>query len=111
MKTLKKKLCFLQDLTSLNKRDREKFLKSCSNECVNVISESIFNILKGHCKKFKKTKKNSALSPTLKKIANHKFDITKKRKLLTDKKYGAGIFSLIASSVVPFLISLLSKKK
>ena len=111
MKSLGKKLEFLQDLTNLNKRDREKFLNSCSNECINVIGESVFNILKGHCKKIKSCKKNNIPQSILKKIANHKFDVAKKRKLLVGKQHGAGIFGLIASAVVPFLINLLTKKK
>ena len=49
MKNLKQKYNFLHDLCGLNKKDRRKYLKECSDENIHIISESVFNLLKGVC--------------------------------------------------------------
>ena len=46
----------------------------------------------------------------MRKLANSKISVNTKRKLLAIPQVGHGIFSAIATVVLPALISLLSKK-
>ena len=107
MRELRKKMCFLRDISALGKRDRDKYINQCSGGNIHTICECIYNILKGECGK--KVKTRNHLLKTLKKISNPGLKIEKKRQLLTNQ-HGAGIFSLIATTAIPFLIKLLSKK-
>lgn len=107
-KLLEKKYNFLKDVSSLGKTERKKYINSCEKQHIHVISEAIFNALKTPCKRKKKCLKK--YGKELRKISNPKFDIEKKRKLLTDQ-VGGGIFSIIASVVLPLLTNLLFKKK
>lgn len=112
VKLLKKKHNFLKDLSQLSKRDREKYLKSCCEENIHTVCEAVDNVLKNVCISNKKTTKNKIdlLKKDLKKLANYKTKVSVKRKLLTNSQTGAGVFSIIASTVLPFLASLLAKK-
>ena len=107
MKELRQKMRFLQDISSLKKKDRDSYLKQCSEKNIHIICECIFNILSGECGK--KVKNNNRLRKTLKKILKPSLKMNEKRKLLTDQ-HGSGIFSLILSTAIPFLIKLLSKR-
>ena len=112
-KELRHRHNFLKDLTSLKKSDRKKFLESCSQENIDHISEAVFNVVKGYCPctTAPRKKKVELLQKELKKIANPKTSVEVKRKLLLDKQTGDGIFSILLSTVLPFVIGLLTKKK
>ena len=107
MKELRQKMRFLQDISSLKKKDRDSYLKQCSDKNIHIICECIFNILSGECGK--KVKNSNRLRKPLKKILKPSLKMNEKRKLLTDQ-HGSGIFSLILSTAIPFLIKLLSKR-
>ena len=111
-KTLKKKYNFLHDVVRLSKKDRQKYLSECSKENIDDICEAIYNLLKGYCpiKSKNGCKKLSAIERELKKVVNPKSRLGLKRKILTSSQTGDGIFSIIASSVLPFLVNLLTGK-
>jgi len=108
-KLIKQKYDFLKDLTKLSKKERDIYIKKCSCDFLHVICEAVHNIVRGSCKN-KKSRRKSNLMVDLKKLSNARFDIEKKRKILLNQK-GSGIFSLIASTVLPFLANLIFKKK
>ena len=112
-KELKHRHNFLRDLTGLKRADRLKFLKTCTPENIDHISEAVYNVVNGFCpcKKGAQKKKIELLDKPLKKIANPKTSLEVKRKLLLDKQTGDGIFSILLSTVLPFVIGLLTKKK
>lgn len=107
MKELEKKMCFLRDVSRLKKRDRVRYLSACKEKNIHIICECLFNIIKGNCGK--KYIKNGEFKNLLKKLSNPKVSTMKKRVLMTSQ-HGRGIFSLIARTAIPFLLSLLSKK-
>ena len=112
-KLLKNKCDFLRDVSDLSKKERNKYLKECSNENIHTICEAVHNILKGHCSSKSKRvcKKMNGLEKVMKKVANPDYDITLKRDILSSSQTGDGVFSIIASVVIPFLIDLLGRKK
>ena len=115
-KVLQKKYNFLRDVTNLSKPERRKYMKQISNHNIHNICEGIHNALNGRCAKEKPRNKRICnliknLKKELRKIANPSYDINEKRKILSNKQSGDGIFSIIASTVLPFLINLITSKK
>ena len=114
MKVLKSKYNFLHDVGKLSKRERRKYLKECSNKNIHTICEAVHNALKGSCKKTKCVR-SMRLIQKLKKelmtIADPSKSVNLKRELLSNSQTGDGIFSIIAGTVLPFLIDLIAGKK
>ena len=104
---MEKKYNFLKDISSLRKNERNKYINSCAAEHIHVISEAIYNALKQPCKR--KNGFAQKYKKELRNLANLKFSVGKKRSILTDQ-VGGGIFSLIASVVLPLLANLVRKK-
>lgn len=113
MKIIKRKFDFLRDVSKLSKRERKKYVKECSNENIHAICEAVHNVLKGHCTTKSKVVcgKLKLLQKELKKVADPSVDLTTKREILSNSQTGDGVFSIIASAVLPFLIDLLGRKK
>ena len=115
-KILQNKYNFLRDVSNLSKSERRKYMKQISNHNIHIICEGIHNALNGRCAKEKPTNKRicnliKKLKKELIKIANPSYNIEEKRKILSNKQSGDGIFSIIASTVLPFLIDLIAGKK
>ena len=104
---------FLKDLTGLKRADRLKFLETCTPKNIDHISEAVYNVVNGccPCNTTAQKKKIELLDKPLKKIANPKTSFDVKKKILLDKQTGDGIFSILLSTVLPFVIGLLTKKK
>ena len=111
MKVLRRKYNFLRDVSSLPKNERIKYLNECRKENIDDICEAIHNVLKGHCSIKKKhiCKKFDNIQKEVEKVVNPKGKLSVKRKILTSQS-GEGIFTSIASTVLPFLLNLLSRK-
>lgn len=107
-KLIKQKYDFLSDLSKLRKKERNLYIKKCGCNFIHVICEAAHNIVRGSCKNKKSNRKNK-LMHDLKRLSNPKLDVEKKRHILLNQK-GSGIFSLIASTVLPFLANLIFKK-
>lgn len=87
----------------------------CDQECINTICEACYNLLWNNFK-FKKPKINKIskdltnIKTDFKKISDPKIALKTKRQLLSKKQTGDGIFSILATTVIPALVSLLAKK-
>ena len=110
-KLLKDKYNFLSDLGKLSKRERQKYLKECPQNNIHTICEAVHDVLKGRCSTKSKSvnKKLTVLEKELKKVANPVYDLNSKREILSNSQTGDGVFSIIASVVLPFLLDLLKK--
>lgn len=111
----REKLDHLQCIRALKNQDnRSAFIDTCSDNCINSICEFCFNLVNENLPidKSKKSRIKTNLTPIrfkLRKLADPKVSTQAKRKLLKDSQVGEGIFPIIAS-LVPTLISLLTKK-
>lgn len=110
----REKLDHLQCIRALKKQNRPAFIDTCSDNCINSICEFCFNLVNENLPidKSKKNRIKTNLKPIrfkLRKLADPKVSTQAKRKLLKDSQVGEGIFPIIAS-LVPTLISLLTKK-
>lgn len=110
---LKSRYNFLHDVTRLPKRERRTYMNQISENNLHVICEAAHNVLNGGCRKGKSKKNkhvcNRLMKRGLRKLADPKFDIEEKRKILSSRQSGDGIFTMIASTVLPFLLNLLRK--
>ena len=112
VKTLRKRYNFLRDISNLKNRDRKKFLKECCEKNIHIICEAIHNVLRNTCPSNVCVKRKvTKYSKELKKVADYKSNVALKREILSSPQAGDGIFSIIASSVLPFLVDLIAKKK
>jgi hypothetical protein len=114
-KTLQRKVGHLQCLSKLRVKDRLSVVDVCSDECIHAVCESCFNLLEGTIpiQKDKKVRLKSKLMPIrfhIRKLADPKLSVKEKKEILKVPQVGKGIFSLIATTVLPALISALVSK-
>ena len=113
---LKQKLNSLQSLPKrLRTNEDMSFVDDYSDNKINDICEACYNIV--HKKLPLNKSKNSQLKKKLlpihnevRRLANPKLQIRTKRRLLKQPQVGSGVFTALASFVIPTLISLLSSK-
>ena len=114
-RTLRKRITTLQNMKQLKKAERLSFLENCPDECIHALCEVCFNLLHqtiklGKNKKYYLKKKLKPIRVSLRKLANPKLPVKSKRKLLKEPQVGNGIFIILASTVLPALISALASK-
>ena len=109
----------LESLDSLPKRLKKNadmsFVDEYSDNKINDICEACYNIV--HKKLRLNKSKNSQLKKKLlpihnevRRLANPKLQLRTKRRLLKQSQVGSGVFTALASFVIPTLISLLTAK-
>jgi len=113
---LNQKLNSLQSLPKrLKKNEDMSFVDDYSDNKINDICEACYNIV--HKKLPLNKSKNNQLKKKLlpihnevRRLANPKLQIRTKRRLLKQPQVGSGVFTALASFVIPTLISLLTSK-
>ena len=111
---LKQRLNLLNSLLKVNKVDRKQFIENCPNDCIHALCEACFNLLHNNfqlnqaiIRKIKN--KLKYIKEDFKKLSNEKIALKTKRKILVKPQVGNGIFSLLATTLIPALISLIKK--
>ena len=115
---LQKKIKSLQSLPKPKRGQKEmdmSFIDGYSDEKIHDICEACYNIV--HKKLPLKSRKKNQLKQSLmpihkhvRQLANPQLQIKTKRRILKNPQTGAGIFTALASIVVPTLLSLLTSK-
>ena len=113
---LKQKLKSLQSLPKGVKENTDmSFVDEYSDDKINDICEACYNIV--HKKLPLNKTKNSQLKKKLlpihndvRRLANPKLQLRTKRRILKQSQVGSGVFTALASFVIPTLISLLTSK-
>lgn len=113
---LKHKLKSLQSLPKRLKKNTDMgFVDGYSDDKINDICEACYNIV--HKKlPLNKTKNNQLKKKLLpihydvRRLANPKLQLRTKRRILKQSQVGSGVFTALASFVIPTLISLLTSK-
>ena len=115
-KNLMKVLSRLQKTVKNNKKqDRGKYLESCSDDEIHAICGACKNFL---CNNIKLTEKKKAflrkkLGPIkndIRRLSRPQTSIKRKREILNDDQVGKGVFSLLASVIIPSIVSALAGK-
>ena len=115
---LQKKIKSLQTLPKPKRGQKEmdmSFINGYTDEKIHDICEACYNITqkKLPLKSWKKSQLKKRLMPIRKfvrQLANPEIQTKTKRQILKKPQVGAGIFTALASFVVPTLISLLTSK-
>ena len=113
-KYLKEVVASLSPLTKIPAKTLLSLIPLLSDDCIHKICESCQNFLlnsfnlerkklKNAVKKFNKSKKD------LRTLAKPGVSLLRKRKLLANEQTGRGVVSILASIVLPALVSALSK--
>ena len=113
---LKQKLKSLESLPKRLKKNADmRFVDEYSDNKINDICEACYNIV--HKKLPLNNSKNNQLKKRLlpihnevRRLANPKLQLKTKRRLLKQSQVGSGVFTALASFVIPTLISLLASK-
>ena len=113
---LNQKLKSLESLPRRLKKNADMgFVDEYSDNKINDICEACYNIV--HKKLPLNKSKNNQLKKRLlpihnevRRLANPKLQIRTKRRLLKQPQVGSGVFTALASFVIPTLISLLTSK-
>ena len=113
-KYIKEVLKYLKPLTKIPLKYRSEIVPLLSDECVHKICESCQNLLHNtyglNEKKLSKAKTILFKSrKNIRVLAKPSSSLLSKRKLLKSNQTGKGIFSVLASIIVPALIGVLSK--
>ena len=115
-KYLQKRLNSLSSLPILKKKNKDmSFIDGYSNDKIHDICEACYNIvhMKFPLDSKKKNQLKRKLNPIKKEfrqLGNPKLLLRTKRKLLKNPQVGFGVFTALASFVIPALISLITKK-
>ena len=104
----------LKPLTKIPAAMRQDMIPLLSDECIHRICESCQNLVlntygfdQSKIKKIKSRLKGSEKQMRL--ISRPSSSLLSKRKVLSSNQTGRGIFTLLASTIVPALIAALSK--
>ena len=114
-RTLRKRITTLQNMKQLKKAERLSFLENCPDECIHALCEVCFNLLHQtiNLEKNKKNRLKQKLKPIrvdLRKLADSKLSVKSKRRILRKPQVGNGIFSILATTILPALVSALTLK-
>ena len=113
--TMKKRVNMFQNMKQLKRNERLSFLKNCPDECIHALCEICFNLLHQTInlqkdKKYRLKQKLKPIRTDVRKLADFKQSVKSKRKVLSNPQVGNGIFTILASTVLPALISMLASK-
>ena len=103
----------LKHIKSL-KGDYKGYAEHTNSRDIHIISSCCYNLLKDNIPLYASQKKKIKifLTPIKKEIniiSNEKASVKKKREILSDPQFGEGIFTLLASTILPALISAFVK--
>ena len=111
---LKKVLQQLKPLTKIPSKNRQDMVPLLSDECIHKICESCQNLIlntygfkKAQLRKIRAKLKGTEKDIRL--ISKPTSSLLSKRKILANKQTGGGVFTLLASTIVPALIAALTK--
>ena len=113
---LEKRIKSLSSLPNLKRKNKDmSFMDEYSNDKIHDICEACHNIvhMKFPLESKKKNQLKKKLAPIKKEVrqlGNPKLLIKTKRKLLKNPQVGFGVFTALASFVIPALISLITSK-
>ena len=95
------------------KGERLKYLESCTDDEIHAICGACKNFLSNNIKLSEKKKsylrkKLNPIKDDIRKISKPQTSVKKKRELLKRDQTGKGVFSLLASVIIPSIISAIA---
>ena len=105
----------LEPLSKISSIKATQIVPLLSDNCIHKVCESCFNLLQNSYglsnKKLNRIRRMlAACKKDIRMVSREKTTLLKKRKLLMRKQTGGGIFTILATTVIPALIAALRKK-
>ena len=113
-KHLWKVLSKLQKTLKKNRKsERKKYLNSCTDDEIHAICGACKNLISNNIKMSEKKKaylrkKLAPIKEEIREISKPQTSVKKKRDLLKRDQIGKGVFSLLASVIIPSIISAIA---
>ena len=111
---IKKVLSQLRPFSRIPVKMRQDIVPLLNDECIHKICESCQNLLlntygfdKAKLRKIKTKLRGS--EKKIRAISNPSTSLLSKRRILANKQSGGGVFTLLASTIVPALVAALSR--
>ena len=107
-------LSTLQKVPKNNQKgERKKYLEFCTDDEIHAICGACKNFLSNNIKMSEKKKsylrkKLTPIKDDIRKLSNPQSSVEKKRELLKRDQTGKGVFSLLASVIIPSIISAIA---
>ena len=113
-KYIKKVLSHLEPFSKVPPKKCKNIVPLLSDETIHKLCESCQNLLQNtyglnQQKLSKITKRLKPLAKDVRRLASPNTSLLRKKKLLCNHQIGGGIFSIIASTIIPALLAAISK--
>ena len=114
LKYIRQVLNHLEPLSHVSPKKSINIVPLLSDDTIHKLCESCQNLLKNtyglNNQKLRKiTKKLKPLAKDVRRLASPSTSLLRKRKLLSNQQIGGGIFTIIASTIIPALLSAIAK--
>jgi hypothetical protein len=105
----------INSVNQLKKREKMDMARDCPDNIVHSICECCYNLVNDHLplNRDKKYRARTYLKPVrheIRELADSGTSLKRKRELLSDPQVGGGVFTILASTILPALISALIPK-
>lgn len=113
-KYIKHVLNYLEPFSHVSPKRTPNIVPLLSDDTIHKLCESCQNLLQNtyglNDRKLRKiTKKLKPLAKDVRQLSSPSTSLVRKRKLLSDQQIGGGIFTIIASTIIPALLSAIAK--
>ena len=113
-KYIKHVLNYLEPFSHVSAKRTPNIVPLLSDDTIHKLCESCQNLLQNtyglNERKLRNiTKKLKPLAKDVRQLASPTTSLVRKRKLLSDQQIGSGIFTIIASTIIPALLSAIAK--
>ena len=111
---IKQVLKYLEPFSHVSPKRTPNIVPLLSDDTIHKLCESCQNLLQNtyglNDRKLRKiTKKLKPLAKDVRQLSSPSTSLVRKRKLLSDQQIGGGIFTIIASTIIPALLSAIAK--
>ena len=113
-KYIRQVLNYLEPLSHVSPKRSPNIVPLLSDDTIHKLCESCQNLLQNtyglNDRQLRKiTRKMKPLSKDVRRLSSPTTSLLRKRKLLSNQQIGGGIFTIIASTIIPALLSAIAK--
>ena len=105
----------INSVNQLKKREKMDMARDCPENIIHSICECCHNLVEDYLplnreKKYKDRDKLRPIRHEVRELTDSGTSVHRKRELLSDPQVGGGVFTILASTILPALISALIPK-
>jgi len=105
----------INSVNQLKKNEKLDMAHDCPENVVDSICECCYNLVNNYLplnreKKYRARNRLNPIRHEVRELADSRTSLQRKRELLSDPQVGGGVFTILASTILPALISALIPK-